>query len=198
LLVPVIAAAGAIVVAVIGYIATSRNDRRRREAEAQLKHTERQLEELYGPLAFLVIEGRRTFIDLLDSLHRPFVFRERRALSDVDLKTWLFWAENDLMPRNQKIEEILMAKTHLIEGDHMPAVYEAFLDHHNSWKVNHLRWKADGTEYGWHSKTHWPAEFEEDVLSTFRLLKARHALLLGETSGVRRGVATQTGQGSAT
>ena len=58
MLVPVIAAAGAVVVAVIGYFATSRNDRRRREAEARLKYTERQLEELYGPLAFLVIEGR--------------------------------------------------------------------------------------------------------------------------------------------
>src|SRR5262245_19078240 len=147
LLVPAIAASGAIVVAVIGYFATRRNDRRRQEAEARFKYTERQLEELYGPLAFLVIEGRRTFIDLLESMERRKFFGQRDQLSEADLKTWLFWAENDLMPRNEKIEEILMAKTHLIEGDQMPAVYQAFLDHHNSWKINHLRWKTDGTEY---------------------------------------------------
>lgn len=146
LLVAAITAAVAVAGWVVNYVLTGRNERRRREAEAQLKHTEKQLEELYGPLAFLVIEGQCTFADLLDSLGRRHVFTEGDKLNETDLETWLFWAENDLMPRNEKIQEILTAKTHLIEGHEMPAVYKAFLDHHNSWKINHLRWKTDGTE----------------------------------------------------
>jgi hypothetical protein len=186
LLVAAITAAVAVTGWVVNYVLTGRSERRRREAEAQLKHSEKQLEELYGPLAFLVIEGRRTFADLLGALGRGFVFLKEEELYEDDLKTWLFWAENDLMPRNEKIQEILMAKTHLIEGNEMPEVYKAFLDHHNSWKINHLRWKTDGTKYGWHSRTGWPGDFEDDILSTFARLKARHAALLGETSGPTR------------
>jgi hypothetical protein len=43
----------------------SRREEQRRRIEAQLKYVERQIEELYGPLALLVYEGRRTWGDLL-------------------------------------------------------------------------------------------------------------------------------------
>jgi|SRR6185503_18968106 len=72
---------------------SGRREEQRRRIEAQLKFVERQIEELYGPLAFLIYEGERNFRDLLEALGRRFVFSENRALPPDELRTWLFWAE---------------------------------------------------------------------------------------------------------
>jgi hypothetical protein len=161
------------------HLLSAKAERRRMRAEASRAYVERQLEELYGPLAFLIIEGRRTFVDLLEGLGRNSVFVGGRALPDDELKTWLFWVEHDFFPRNQEMKRILMTKAHLIDGGEMPSSYIAFLDHHNSWRIHHLRWREEGVPYPWHSKVNWPEAFEEQVLDTFRELKAKHAELLG-------------------
>jgi hypothetical protein len=153
-------------------------DERRRRDEALLRFTERQLEELYGPLALLVIEGRRTIQDLKDAIGRQHIFRGQPPLSKEELATWLFWSDNDFIPRNQKIKDLLTAKTHLIDSTIIPPSFVAFLDHHNSWIVNHLRWQQDKTEYSWHSKIPWPQEFEKDVLVSFERVKQRHSSLI--------------------
>ena len=180
-----IAAILAAVISVVGwlvnYILTGLADRRNQRLSASLKHIERQLEELYGPLALLILEGKRTFKDLTETLGRGFVFIEDRDLPEDELNTWLFWVENDFFPRNEKIKELLTTKTHLIEGERIPESYLAFLDHYNSWKISHLRWQREGVEYSWHSRVNWPRDFDQDVLSTFEQLKARHATLLGKT-----------------
>jgi len=162
---------------------TARRERARARAEATLHHVERQLEELYGPLVFLIYEGRRTFEDLLQTLGRTYVFRESESLPPNELKTWIFWAENALLPRNDRIKQLLMAKTHLIEGGVFPPSYVAFLDHHNSWVVNHERWKKEQVPYSWHSRINWPETFESEVIGTFQYLKAKHARLLTQLEG---------------
>ena len=176
-----IALIGAVITAagwLVTHVMQERREREKHAREALLKYTERQLEELYGPLAFLIIEGRRTFIDLLETLGRKYVFAADDSISPEDLKTWLFWAEHDALPRNQKFKELLASKTHLIEGDAMPESFTAALDHHNSWMINHLRWQKEGVPYSWHSKTNYPVEFERQVLQTFTDLKKRHARLV--------------------
>ncbi|WP_052867428.1 hypothetical protein [Streptomyces niger] len=101
------------------------------------------------------------------------------TLSGAQLDTWLFWVDNDLMPRNRAIQNLLAAKAHLIDAAHMPASYLAFLDHHNSWHVSHLRWKEEGVPYRWHSRTPWPEEFACDVITAFENLKQRQEELAG-------------------
>jgi len=157
-------------------------DRQKERRESLLRFTERQLEELYGPVAFLVIEGRRTFEDLLDGLGRRYIFAAGQSLPPVELRTWLFWVENDFMPRNQKIKELLAAKTHLIEGPTIPASFLRALDHYNSWAINHLRWQKEQIPYSFHSKINWPPEFGEEVLATFNALKRRHTALIHQLS----------------
>ncbi len=146
--------------------------------ESLLAHTERQLEELYGPLAFLIYEGRQTFNDLLKSLGRTYVFVEGKPLPENELKTWLFWADHDFLPRNARIKALLTAKTHLIDGEVMPESFVAFLNHCNSWHINHLRWEEERVEYSWHSAVAWPDDFERDVIDSFTRLKRRHDGLL--------------------
>ncbi|WP_126597511.1 hypothetical protein [Dictyobacter aurantiacus] len=114
---------------------------------------------------------------------------ESGSSSDSELKTWLFWADADFFPRNEKIKKLLSKKTHLIEGGNVPESYLTFLDHHNSWKISHERWLQQGIAYGWHSKIGWPDQFENDVLCTFNELKKRHAILIGmitETPGLQQ------------
>jgi hypothetical protein len=160
----------------------SRREEQRRRIEAQLKYVERQIEELYGPLALLVYEGRRTWGDLLLALGRDHVFSGSSPLPEVELRTWLFWTEAEFLPRNEKIRSLLESKAHLVEGPEFPKSYVDFLDHCNSWAINHRRWKEQGVKYSWHSRINWPERFEEDVIETFQTLKSRHAELVGALS----------------
>jgi len=177
-----IAVIGAVVTAV-GWLVTSAStsyaERERRRAEALLRHVERQLEELYGPLAFLVYEGRRTFEDLLEVLGRDRVFNGDKPLTADELRTWFYWAEADFLPRNERIKSLLMAKTHLVDGPTFPPSYVEFLNHCNSWDISHRRWREQGVAYSGFPKVDWPDEFEADVIKTFQNLRSRHASLIG-------------------
>jgi hypothetical protein len=193
-----IAVLGALVTAfgwLVNNVLTRRREEQKQRTEAQLRHVQRQLEELYGPLAFLIYEGRRTFEDLLETLGRSHVFFRDRPLPENELRTWLYWAEADFLPRNEKIKSLLMSKTHLLEGSDFPPSHLLFLDHCNSWALSHRRWKDQGVEYSWHSKINWPADFEEDVVKTFQELRAHHAALIGRLSpkGTRASQSEQPG-----
>jgi hypothetical protein len=180
----VIGAIVAAAVAATGWFASHflslRVEDRKLKQAAALKHIERQLEELYGPLAFLILEGRQTLHELLASLGRKHVFTEDRPLLDDELKTWMFWVENDFLPRNRKMKALISTKTYLVDGPAIPNSFLTFLDHHNSWQINHKRWQKEHIPYSWHSTINYPETFEEDVLNSFKSLKARHHQLLKE------------------
>jgi hypothetical protein len=117
--------------AAIGWFAnhwlTARRDESRRQVEAQLKFVERQIEELYGPLAAALYKGRRAFQDLLQSLGRNYVFYQDRPLPPEELKTWLFWAESEFLPRNEQVKSLLKSKAHLVVGSSFPDSYVCIL-----------------------------------------------------------------------
>ena len=50
----------------INHVLNERAERRRQHLQAQLKFTTQQLEELYGPLVFLINEGQHAWDDLLN------------------------------------------------------------------------------------------------------------------------------------
>jgi hypothetical protein len=170
-------------VSVVGWftnsLLSSRADRIHARLAAQLSYVERQLAELYGPLAFLLYEGNASFADLLNTLGRSYVFKGGAPLPKPELQLWLFWVDHDLMPRNAAMQSLLENRSHLIEGSALPDSYVAFLDHYNSWRVRHERWKLEGIEYSWHSNINWPMQFEVDVIKTFHRLKLKHTALVG-------------------
>ncbi len=153
-------------------------ENKKRMIEAALNHTEKQLEHLYGPLTFHVLEGQQTFRDLLNKLGRNTVFESDKPLPKDEWETWMFWTENDLLPRNEKIKSLLMLNTHLLDQEEMPECYVNFLNHCNSWWIAHKRWKEANIDYCWHSNNKWPKEFDEHVLNTFKQIKRRHHMLI--------------------
>lgn len=163
----------------VTYVLRRRADLESARREAAVRHLERQLDELYGPLAFLILEGTRVFDDLVQDFGTEW--RDGRRMLDADeVEKWLFLVDTHFFPRNEQIEELLSTKAHLIEGNRMPDSFLAFLDHHSSWKLDHLMWKKTGKLERLYSRRRWPARFAEDVLQTFQELKLRHAELLGE------------------
>ncbi|MFF7230123.1 MULTISPECIES: hypothetical protein [unclassified Streptomyces] len=180
--VAIIAASASAIGWLVNHVLSERSERNRGKRQARLSHIERQLEELYGPLFFLAHEGNSSFSDFCETVGREFIF-PNEEISQQDLDTWLFWVDKDLMPRNCAIQTLLAAKAHLIDSPRMPDSYLAFLDHHNSWRVSHLRWKEEGVPYRWHSRTNWPQEFERDIVETYGKLKQRQEELAGVLAG---------------
>jgi hypothetical protein len=159
----------------INHVLTGRREMTNQQLSASLTYVERQLEELYGPLAFLTIEGRNAAMDVVEALGREPVFGAREnSLNEKEVTLWLFWVENDFLPRNERIQQLLMTKTHLVEGDKLPLSFVEYLHYHNSWRMSHLRWKQENIEYSWRSPASWPTSFSEEVLNTFKVLKIRH------------------------
>ena len=100
-----------------------------------------------------------------------------------DLELWLYWVDNEFMPRNKSIKALLSSHTHLVAGGILPPSFIRFLDHHNSWNIEHLRWKEQQIPYAWHSKINWPRDFEDEVIATFENLMKEHAALIGIIGG---------------
>jgi hypothetical protein len=125
---------------IVNHVLSERAERKRVRQAARLSYVQKQLEKLYGPLAFLVWEGRDTFNDLRNTLGPTSIFGGDRTLTDDELQLWLFWVDQDFMPRNTTIQQLLSTNAHLIEGGEMPESYRNFLDHHNNWRIYHERW----------------------------------------------------------
>ncbi|MEH2046882.1 MAG: hypothetical protein V7L12_27180 [Nostoc sp.] len=196
-----ITTAFAVVAGIVNHIMSGNRDRENQQTTASLKYTEQQLEELYGPLAFLIWEGRRTYTDLAEKLRE--MRGQKRILeslqvgekngytifpfkNEAEIKLWIFWIEKDAFPRHEKIKKLLMTKTHLIEGEILPESYLKFLDYHNSWKMEHLRWQEQQIEYLWKSKFDFPFQFEDEVLKTFKNLKRQQANFLKVNHDLRK------------
>jgi hypothetical protein len=101
--------------------------------------------------------------------------------------------EHAFFPRNDRIQELLASKAHLIEGPPegllVPRSYVQFLQHHNDWKMRHLQWKEQGRPYPWCWTTSWPDSFYAEVWVTFETLARRHSefLKLQRTQGLIEG-----------
>ena len=154
---------------------------------ARLHHTERQLEELYGPLRVLLLESRRSHEELLDALDAEEM-PSPEDMSESQRETWEFWAGQSFLPRNVKIRNLIESKTHLIEGRDLPQSHVAFLDHHNAWVTSLERWKKEGRVYKGVSRHRWPVSFEDEVRAVFEALMERRSELLALTQAKNPGL----------
>src|SRR6266498_4032842 len=195
------------IITAVGWLVTYVEDRQSQRYADQFEYISKQLEELYGPLTFLILEGLRSFKDLQDalerknytpdiditpqtikngriSMHGGFKLLDEDKLRKGERATWLYWVENDLLPRNEKIKSLISTKTHLIEvkeGEDIPDIWFEFADRYNSWSIRHKLWQKNKVKYSLYSQLSWPGadDFSQDVMLTFGCLKKRQSHLLG-------------------
>ncbi len=155
-------------------------------AAGDLARVERQIEEFYGPMLFLVEESRLAIEDVLHHLDREYVFPTDGPLPENERRYWLFRAENDLMPRNEEMVALIMAKRHLVEGDKLPKILDELEAHQVSWRELHRRWKEKGVEYSWHSESPFPRNLGTVLAREFARLMERRRELLPQVPGAER------------
>lgn len=134
--------------------------------------TERQLNELYRPLLALVAESRVSVEEFMKTkLGRDWIF----PLKGDEVKLWLEKAEKDLMPRNERMCALIREKRDLVEGGELPATFKAMLEHQDSWREQHEKYRKDQVPYSWHSRTPFPRRLEPELEETIRKLEQRLA-----------------------
>ena len=147
------------------------------EEQAQIARIERQLSELYRPLAALLEESRLSVQDFLKKEGRQQTLPSDRPPTEAELRRWLEKAEGDLMPRNERMCVLIRSKRDLVEGGALPANWQALLDHWDGWKAQHEKWKKEGVEYPFHAPSPFPRLLEKEVRASIAALEARRDAL---------------------
>ena len=147
------------------------------EEQARIARIERQLSELYRPLAALLEESRLSVQDFLKKEGRQQTLPSDRPPTDEELRRWLQKAEGDLMPRNERMCVLIRSKRDLVEGGTLPANWQALLDHWDGWKAQHEKWKKEGVEYPFHAPSPFPRLLEKEVRASISALEARRDAL---------------------
>jgi hypothetical protein len=126
-------------------------------SKSQIDFKERQLSEFYGPIFSRLKRGRALV-----------GFWREGKLKDIDRQFWELARKT-----NMEIEEIILTKSHLIEGDEIPKSFIQFLIHVPIWhafmETTHGTVPFSPQEF---PEAYYASEFEEEVYSTTRQLKA--------------------------
>lgn len=138
-----IAAAGAILVAVLAAVLSYNQTRRLNRAQARLARLNAQLEELYGPLYATLEASRIAYEKLLDRLRpgQTSLFDEHSAPPTEEelhaLRQWIMVVSH---PRASQAYEIIISKAHLLVEGEMPECLLQFLAHKGGYDVLLQRW----------------------------------------------------------
>jgi hypothetical protein len=147
------------------------------EQQAEIARIDRQLAELYRPLAAMLEESRVSVQDFLKKEGRQQTLPSDRPPTDDEIRRWLAKAEGDLMPRNDRMCALIRAKRDLVEGGELPKNWQALLDHWDGWKEQHEKWKKEGVPYPFHAPSPFPRLLEKEVKASIAALEARREAL---------------------
>lgn len=148
--------------------------------ERQLHFVQQQLNELYGPLALLVLEGQQTFETLIETSGRGARYEhDAQAMPQHELEAWFVRIEADFFPCHEQIRELLLHNLHLVAGDRIPESFLLFLSHRQAWKQHYEWYLKQQRTCTWHERLNWPGQLNRDVLTTLHQLK-REQIRLSE------------------
>jgi len=179
-LVVVAALSAALLSSMLTFLATQYFHRRR----DQLALINRQLSDLYGPLASLRAavhiawkEFRRQHTG---SMETPMTGREIVDVLDDHL-VWHQWVTLVFMPGNRRAYETILNHGDLfIEGGEVPDPVALFMLHVSGWDIGLANYERTGDKYSLESVISYPNEFDDYVLNSYAQLKSRQETLLGK------------------
>jgi hypothetical protein len=165
-------------------LATKKEEHARRQ-EATLKHLQRQIEELYGPLLGLIQHAGVVFEVAASRVPRtPGGAVDQARFSTRDADVWNYFTEGYFLPLNAQIESLLRKKIYLLESIELPPSFQEFFRHQAAFECLHRLWKEKGVDSSDFRSTGWPKEFETDVKSHLEELRRRHRQYLEWVGGI--------------
>lgn len=114
----------------VGWIVVKRKEDAARRREATLRHLQRQIEELYGPLYGLLHQSKVVYEvakKVLPKRHDSRLAIEHFEPEQEEL--WLHFVDHYLRPLNLQMSEIVRTKMYLLEGGVMPKSFSDYLEH---------------------------------------------------------------------
>lgn len=144
---------------ILNYLNKSREDRTRR-LESKLKHVNKQIEELYGPLYSLIQQVYNIWEvhqDILKPLDKNDPNRERIII---------YFREKYFYPLHIEIRSIIKTKFHLIEGIELPESFWVYLNHSTQETIQIDIWNNLQIDTQYVKGIPWSNLFEKDIKKT--------------------------------
>jgi hypothetical protein len=167
------ATAATILLALVGYLATSMSARMLERRKDKLALVNRRLDEFYGPLYVASQAGNIAYRSLLKKQGKTQSF----PILDGEMKEWMLWMTTIFMPLNDIREKIIIEKANLIIEEQMPHSLLEFVTHVVGYKAVLAKW-AGGDYSERRSTIGWPPEFDAYVERSYAALKAEQTRLL--------------------
>jgi len=162
------------------------DDRETALRKDRLELVNRQLSELYGPLLVSCEVGRSAYQALLRKLRRPNgIFHPDPPPTEAEIKEWFHWMVNVLNPINERREQLILEKCHLIKEEKVPDCFLEFSAHVAGYRAILAKWKAN--DYTERFSVHdFPRALDAYARAAFTELKLEQGRLLGllEPKGV--------------
>jgi hypothetical protein len=135
-----------------------------RKREAARRYIERQMEELYGPLAGLLQQSKDIYEILV----------ERRKVYGKDFSVEDYFTEHYFVPLNHEIFDLLMKKGYLIDSLEPPLSFQEFGKHNTTISVLYSLAKDTGKDSHEVKNVGFPKEFDKDVKNSLNHLRRRY------------------------
>jgi hypothetical protein len=144
----VLALLTAILTGAISYAYGVANDIRK----AKLDFVNAQIEKLYGPV-FASSQAGRAIWNLFVEFHwrnqddpqdgSPVFFDDSNPPNVDQVRRWRHWMRTVFQPLNLKMEEAMVANSHLLIGDTLPPAFQDLIAHTEAYKAVIATWTAD-------------------------------------------------------
>ncbi len=167
-----------VIVALLGYWFTKRNQLELTRWRERLDLINRRLNDFYGPLYVQSEVGYMAYKTLIDKMGGEQVFRQVPIEAGV-LEEWRVWVETIFLPLNQASEDLIMRNAHLIREEEFPASLLLFIMHATSYRAMVAKWeKGDYSEYL--PQADYPSELIAYAAQSYRELKHAQLQLIGK------------------
>jgi hypothetical protein len=176
-----VTALSGLVVAVLAASLAYWNAQRLSQRQARLDRVNRQLEELYGPILALSSASAISW-SVFRTRYRPddyYFFEPSVELTVEERDAWVAWMKTVFMPSNRSIYQLIVSKTHLLDGDDMPPPLLDFLAHVAGYEVVMDAWSRNDYSQLTSLTNHPGDAFNEYLRTSFSHLKRRQQDLLG-------------------
>lgn len=167
-----------VIVALLGYWLTKRNQLELTRWRERLELINSRLNDFYGPLYVSSEVGYMAYKTLVDKMGGEETLRQT-PIDEHVLHEWQVWVENIFIPLNDAGEQLINKHAHLIREEEFPPSLLLFVMHATSYKAMVAKWKqGDFGEYL--PKVDYPVELRAYAAQSYRELKHEQLQLIGK------------------